>query len=194
MRPQSFRQPMPNGRPFNHMQGPRNNFGPRPARFMQPGMMQPPGYGPGPMQGPGFAQKGVAPKLESFMDTANRFLATAQSFTPIVQQATPMFRNLPVLWKLYKGFQGLPKNSESKDYDSREKRPKQSEREFEKGARPKNFERREREGLDRARNRNREVYAEDLTESTIDQEFVKPRKTPRPSMPKIFQPDYHFDE
>lgn len=61
MRPQSFHNQMPPGRPFNQFQGPRGNFGGRPPRFPQPGMMPPPGRGPapGPGMGPELAQEEV---------------------------------------------------------------------------------------------------------------------------------------
>ena len=47
-------------------------------------------------------------KMESYMQTANRFLNTAQQYAPLVQQIAPMFQNLPAMWRLYKGFQSLP--------------------------------------------------------------------------------------
>ncbi|WP_342505209.1 VrrA/YqfQ family protein [Sporosarcina sp. FSL K6-2383] len=47
-------------------------------------------------------------KMESYMQTANQFLNTAQQFAPMVQQFAPMVQNLPAMWRLYKGFQGLP--------------------------------------------------------------------------------------
>ena len=43
-------------------------------------------------------------KIESFMETCNRLLATAQGFQPYITQATPLLRNLPAIWRLYKGF------------------------------------------------------------------------------------------
>ena len=47
-------------------------------------------------------------KMEAYMQTANQFLNTAQQFAPVVQQFAPMMRNLPAMWKLYKGFQSIP--------------------------------------------------------------------------------------
>lgn len=47
-------------------------------------------------------------KMEGYMETANRFLNTAQQYAPVVQQFAPMMRNLPAMWKLYKGFQSMP--------------------------------------------------------------------------------------
>ena len=230
MRPQSFHNQMPPGRPFNQFQGPRGNFGGRPPRFPQPGMMPPPGRGPAPGPGiPGIGPGGASPKLQSFMDTANRFLATAQSFQPLVQQATPMFRNLPALWRIYKGFQGLPKTEGPNEHDQRESfnledsseipenfgrpdnfgRPENFGRPDNFG-RPENFERPERpirhersQGPARqemfarpSRPGRRERYEGlDISESPTYSEKVKPQKaTTRPSMPRIFQPPYYFDE
>lgn len=212
MRPQSFRPQLPPSRPFNQFQGPRGNFGAIPPRYPQPGFLPPPGRGPAPL--PGIGTGGSTPKLQSFMDTANRFLATAQSFQPLVQQATPMFRNLPALWRLYKGFQGLPKASDSKDDDleedfdfdesmeslespemfarpqktMKEKRPERPVRPV-RPARPKNFD---RPANTAKRNRNKGY---ELSESPTFEEKVRPKKmTTRPSIPRIFQPPYHFDE
>ncbi|MFC5557690.1 VrrA/YqfQ family protein [Ureibacillus thermophilus] len=94
MRPPHYPYQMPPGRP--------NYFAPRPPQYgFRPGPYPPP-------MPPGFqAPKGTA-KIDSILETANRFLATAQSFQPYIQQAAPMLRNLPALWKLYKGFQGIP--------------------------------------------------------------------------------------
>ncbi|MDN4493248.1 VrrA/YqfQ family protein [Ureibacillus aquaedulcis] len=213
MRPQSFRQPLPPNRPFNQFQGPRGNYGARPPRFPfpQPGMQPPPIQGQGPAPGLGIGTGGATPRLQSIMDTANRFLATAQSFQPLVQQATPMFRNLPALWRLYKGFQGLPKTSASKDDESGEQfdfdeslespemfaKPEKAVKEKtvekhnrpEKPARPEMFKR-------PARPASRDRFEEyDSFESPTITERVKPKKvSTRPSVPRIFQPPYHFDE
>ncbi|MFC7684660.1 VrrA/YqfQ family protein [Ureibacillus sp. GCM10028918] len=210
MRPQSFRQPMPPSRPFNQFQGPRGSFGARPPQFPQQGMFPPPGRGPapGPVPGLGIGAGGSTPKLQTFMDTANRFLATAQSFQPLVQQATPMFRNLPALWRLYKGFQGLPKNSDSKEPNPREqfdfdeslespemfKRPERAAREErpERPAVPERFAGPAKPARSTRKDRNEEY---DFSESPAFNEGVRPKKiTTRPSVPRIFQPPYHFDE
>lgn len=47
-------------------------------------------------------------KMDAYMQTANRFLNTAQQFAPVAQQFAPMMRNLPAMWRLYKGFQSMP--------------------------------------------------------------------------------------
>lgn len=56
---------------------------------------------------------GGAPKLEGFLAGANSLFNNAQKFTPYIQQAAPMFKNLPALWRLYKGFKDTPDPLES---------------------------------------------------------------------------------
>lgn len=179
MRPQSFYNQMPQGRPFNTYPGPSPGRGPGPGRAPGPGpgQMQNFGFQPPnsfqsgmmPPSGPGMPRNS-GPKLDSFMDTANKFLATAQSFQPLIQQASPMIRNLPALWKLYKGFQGLPKANETEDQPRQDKRGDQGRRE--KQSRRESFD-------------------------TFETPSQMPRRTDdltmKPSTPRIFQPPYNFD-
>ncbi|SOC20934.1 YqfQ-like protein [Ureibacillus xyleni] len=193
MRPSSFNHNMPRGHnfpPFPRQgpapmpRGPMPNFGYRPPGHFQPGMMPPPGFQP--RSGPGFQQgfqqgpqqpPSQSPKLDSFMNTANKWLATAQSFQPLIQQATPMLQNLPALWKLYKGFQSTPKNTEEEIFDDELDDEPYYEPEPEKPKR-----RRERPSQ-RVR-----------SEQTEQKHKPKPKPiTSQPSMPRIFQPPYHFD-
>ena len=51
-------------------------------------------------------------KLDQFMNQAGQFMQSAQKYAPLIQQARPMLNNLPVLWKLYKGFQSTPSQEE----------------------------------------------------------------------------------
>ncbi|QCR32905.1 VrrA/YqfQ family protein [Lysinibacillus sp. SGAir0095] len=201
MRPQSFYNQMPPSRPFNQFQGPRGNFATRPPRFPQPGMMPPPGRGPAPVPipGAGLGTGGATPKLQTFMDTANRFLSTAQSFQPFVQQATPMFRNLPALWRLYKGFQGLPKTGGTKEQDESEEFNLDDSSEIpESFSSPERFKKPEPQVRAEkfAKPGRRGRYEEfELSESPTYTEKAKPKKAiSRPSVPRIFQPPYHFDE
>ena len=67
-----------------------------------------------PRQGSGGLPSGQGPsKIDGYMQTANRFLNTAQQFAPVAQQFAPMMRNLPAMWKLYKGFQSMPSSGDS---------------------------------------------------------------------------------
>lgn len=47
-------------------------------------------------------------KIEQYLNTADQLFNTAQKFTPMVKQISPMFQNLPALYRLYKGFRSIP--------------------------------------------------------------------------------------
>lgn len=94
--PYMMRMPM-NQMPMNNM--PMNNMPPIPPQF--------PGAGAGAGVAAATAAAG-APRLEGFLAGANSLFENAQKFTPYIQQATPMFKNLPALWRLYRGFKGSP--------------------------------------------------------------------------------------
>lgn len=90
----------------------QQSFGVHP--FMQP--LPPPGQSPQ-FQMPTQSFEGNVPnqpqeqgpsKVDAYMQTANQFLNTAQQFAPVAQQFAPMLRNLPAMWRLYKGFQSIP--------------------------------------------------------------------------------------
>ena len=68
-----------------------------------PQMPQMPAQAPFPTQA-----VGGAPKLEGILAGANSLFSNAQKFTPYIQQAAPMFKNLPALWRLYRGFKDTP--------------------------------------------------------------------------------------
>ena len=108
-----------------------------------------------PRQGSGGFPSGQGPsKIDGYMQTANQFLNTAQQFAPVVQQFAPMMRNLPAMWKLYKGFQSIPSSGE--------------------GA-----------GTGVAGGAARGAFR---ATSTTPEAFTPP-PGPRPSVPRIFQPD-----
>ena len=46
--------------------------------------------------------------LTGFLNNTQQVLKTAQSFGPMIQQYGPIVKNLPMMWKLYKGFKDLP--------------------------------------------------------------------------------------
>ncbi|HWL22963.1 MAG TPA: VrrA/YqfQ family protein [Ureibacillus sp.] len=220
-----YRQGPPPMRPYHYYHGPGRmpNYGYPPPNRYNPGMIPPTG------------PKGAS-KIESFMETCNRLLATAQGFQPYIAQATPLIRNIPALWRLYKGFSSSPKGGDYEDdYENEssefsldsssfeyvykedehehEHKPKTSmkhdhrhndsydEKHHDKSIRPK-YEsdykeesnqkgafhrffpvRHERRGEPVRENRNEQVV----------EKLAKPYKT-KPSIPKIYQPPYHFDE
>lgn len=51
-------------------------------------------------------------RIEQFLQSTGQFMKTAQTYAPYVQQAVPMFKNIPALFRLYKGFQNAPNASE----------------------------------------------------------------------------------
>lgn len=50
--------------------------------------------------------------LKGFLANTEKVLNTAQQIGPMVQQYGPIVKNLPSLWKLYKGFRDLPSDTE----------------------------------------------------------------------------------
>ena len=51
-------------------------------------------------------------RLEQFLQSTGQFMKIAQTYAPYVQQAVPMFKNIPALFRLYKGFQNAPNANE----------------------------------------------------------------------------------
>lgn len=214
MRPHSFYPRMPQGQHFNRFPGqmpPFNQFHPR---QMPPGMM-PQGF-----QMPNTGTPTPKPGSGSFMETASRFLSTAQNFqpliqqaTPLIQQATPMIRNLPALWKLYKGFQSAP-NEQNKannefDFDLEDssfvERPRRYDdstydersRRFEESLydeRPKRYENSQYDERPRREDYYEQPRRDRSRSSYRDRDERRPtNREPQPSLPRIFQPPYNFD-
>lgn len=59
-----------------------------------------------PVQGPMQAAGG----LSGFLANANTLMSNAEKFTPYMQQLTPMMKNLPALWRIYKSFKQSPES------------------------------------------------------------------------------------
>lgn len=161
-----MRQPhfnIPPQQPFNHFQNHMPNFGyqaPPPYQRMMPpqGGFSGPNFGPGP---------GPRPRFDSFMETANKFLSTYQSFQPLIAQATPLFKNLPALWKLYKGFQSVP--STPRD------------------------DRKDRFNPPSPRREERLYRREDIESRTYrTREYNQNTQKPGVSLPRIYQPPFHY--
>ncbi|KGR78514.1 VrrA/YqfQ family protein [Ureibacillus manganicus] len=220
-----YRQTPPPVRPNNYYHGPG-----RMPRYGYPPPPPPPGFNSGRIPPNG----AKAPsKIESFMETCNRFLATAQGFQPYIAQATPLIRNIPALWRLYKGFNAAPKEREiDDDYDNessefnidsssfeyvykdddhehKSKHDVKNEHKYEekhhhdkhkhdKTIRHK-YESGPLEDINHKRGGNRffpvrhESRREKEKEPVAVEKIARPLKT-KPSVPRIFQPPYHFDE
>ena len=50
--------------------------------------------------------------ITSILNNTQQVLKTAQSIGPMVQQYGPMIKNLPAIWKIYKGFKNANKNTD----------------------------------------------------------------------------------
>lgn len=183
MRPNHFYPRMPQGRGFQHYAQPMPPFQQFQPRQMPPGMMH---------QGFQMPQS-QASKLGSgsFMETANRFLSTAQNFqpliqqaTPLIQQAAPMIKNLPALWKLYKGFQSAPNAGEDDVYtDESPRNLRPSWLEDSSSIEPPRH--------DRYDERPRRGDAQPSYRESDGRR--RENRGPYPSVPRIYQPPYHFD-
>lgn len=66
--------------------------------------------------------------LTSILNNTQQVLKTAQSIGPMVQQYGPMIKNLPAMWKIYKGFKNASKNTdEASDENSQQIEPASTE-------------------------------------------------------------------
>jgi hypothetical protein len=63
--------------------------------------------------------------LTGFLNNTQQVLRTAQQFGPMIQQYGPMVKNLPAMWKLYRGLKNASTNTED-NTDSKEKVKKES--------------------------------------------------------------------
>lgn len=165
--PQGMMNQMPVAPRFP-MYAPYMMRGPSPGGGTIPGIGSIPGAGqfmdqmPIPPQAPVQGAAGV-PKLEGFLSGANSLFNNAQKFTPYIQQAAPMFKNLPALWRLYKGFKDTSDPLESSTVSMPQERPRERDRMRERG---------------NPRGNRRE------------EEPVQEKITTKPSLPKIFQPPF----
>ena len=92
-------------------------------------------------------------RLDQFMNQAGQFMQSAQKYAPLFQQARPMLNNLPVLWKLYKGFKSTTPSQE------------------------------EEQVIRSPRAQQRFEESRSSTRSSLNNET-------RPSIPKIYQPNF----
>jgi hypothetical protein len=52
--------------------------------------------------------------ITGFLNNTQNVLKTAQSFGPMIQQYGPIVKNLPAMWRLYRGFKNASNSSEEK--------------------------------------------------------------------------------
>ncbi len=66
--------------------------------------------------------------LKGFLNNTQQVLKTAQSIGPMIQQYGPMVKNLPAMWRLYRGFKNASKSKdETTNKDNDEKNSMQEE-------------------------------------------------------------------
>lgn len=58
--------------------------------------------------------------LNGFLNNTQQVLKTAQQFGPMIQQYGPLVRNLPSMWKLYKGLKDLPDAEDQSELEENE--------------------------------------------------------------------------
>lgn len=99
--------PPPYFRRSSYLPYPTNNFRPLPSPVSSPS------------------------KIDQFLKTTDQLMKTAKTYEPYIQQAKPLLKNLPAMWKIYKGFtnsNNTPKEqriarTSSSPKSSRAKRP-----------------------------------------------------------------------
>ena len=62
--------------------------------------------------------------INGFLNNTQQVLKTAQQFGPMIQQYGPLVRNLPSMWKLYKGLKDLPDAEEQSEQETPEPQTK----------------------------------------------------------------------
>ncbi len=66
-------------------------------------------------------------KLQSILSNTQQVLKTAQQVGPLIQQYGPLVKNLPSMWKLYKGLKDAPDNeTETDDHLEKEEKKKET--------------------------------------------------------------------
>ncbi|AIE60767.1 VrrA/YqfQ family protein [Bacillus methanolicus] len=56
--------------------------------------------------------------VNGFLNNTQQVLKAAQSIGPIIQQYGPIAKNLPAMWKLYRGFKNAKTDTETSDHES----------------------------------------------------------------------------
>lgn len=63
--------------------------------------------------------------LANFLNNTQQVIKTAQTIGPMVQQYGPIIRNLPAMWKLYRGLKNVPDQPEKETESPAKERKKQ---------------------------------------------------------------------
>ncbi|MCM3599554.1 YqfQ family protein [Robertmurraya korlensis] len=108
--------------------------------------------------------------ITGFLNNTQRVLQTAQQIGPMVQQYGPIVKNLPAMWKLYRGLNAASSDEETKDEESVESTNTEAKSETKTKTRQK---------------RPSSVSTENDTHSIEIEEQVSPRLQGK-SVPKIY--------
>ncbi|PAE23331.1 VrrA/YqfQ family protein [Bacillus sp. 7894-2] len=76
--------------------------------------------------------------INGFLTNTQKVLNTAQQFGPMVQQYGPLVRNLPAMWKLYRGIKDAPEADETAS-EAKAESPQANTEKKKQNSRPKNI-------------------------------------------------------
>ena len=110
--------------------------------------------------------------ITGFLNNTQRVLNTAQQVGPLVQQYGPLVKNLPAMWKLYRGLNAASSEDENKE-DLDEKSEISEQKTESKNSRKRSV----------SKNTEAEEEAE---ESVIEIDEIAPKKLKGKSVPKIY--------
>lgn len=114
--------------------------------------------------------------LTGFLNNTQQVLKTAQSIGPMIQQYGPIVKNLPMMWKLYKGFKDLP--TEEKTDEEKTEVPLMEEQAVPIEVEPERKTKRKK---------NSDIENETENEIENEPEIVAARKPLNgPSIPKLY--------
>ncbi|WP_382318026.1 VrrA/YqfQ family protein [Lederbergia wuyishanensis] len=109
--------------------------------------------------------------INSFLTNTQQVLNTARQIGPLVQQYGPIVRNLPAMWRLYKGFKDMP-SSDSEDTNTNSEETKN----------------------DQPKSKNESTKKSNVNISSTDEEEKKhenqsaPKRKKGESIPKLYIP------
>jgi hypothetical protein len=96
--------------------------------------------------------------LNGFLTNTQKMLSTAQQFGPMIQQYGPIVRNLPSMWKLYRGLKDLPDADEqTSDSSNKESDMAKGAESNKKPIKKKTSAKKKKEASDNKKNQNPKV-------------------------------------
>jgi hypothetical protein len=76
--------------------------------------------------------------INGFLNNTQQVLKTAQQVGPMIQQYGPLVKNLPAMWKLYRGLKDLPDQEEEVESTTAENKPStENSRRYKSTAKPR---------------------------------------------------------